>query len=194
MTRKSIPSGYTIRPFTQAEYQAHHRKILQQCFIGLIFSSVVLVLGLLLTKRSMEMLLTDQWELINLTIGVSMLASSSPLVGFFCSTIWLRKKHDWDTKAWIIHSNNLIVGTLELCPKAGAYILANIYINPKHRRQGLGRALIQQAAQDVQQKIYVRCAKGLIPFYTRCGFVRFSKTQAPQPLRQYMFVLSHLVS
>ncbi|WP_299402805.1 GNAT family N-acetyltransferase [Acaryochloris sp. IP29b_bin.148] len=190
MNRKPIPPGYVIRPFTKAEYQSHHRKILKQCFIGLIFSGVVLVLGLLLTKRSMEMLLAGKWEPISLTIGVSMLASSAPLVGLLCNTIWLRTRHYLDTKAWILHSNNLIVGTLELCPKAGACILANIYINPKYRRQGLGCALIQQAAQDVQQKIYVSCAKGLIPFYTRCGFVRFSKAQVPKPLRQYMFVLS----
>lgn len=123
-----------------------------------------------------------------------MLFSSAPFFILFLGAIGWRTKHYFKTKAWSISWHDQIVGSLELFPKAGAYVLTNILINSEYRHQGLGRALIQQAAQDVQQKIYVRCAKGLIPFYTRCGFVRFSKTQTPQPLRQYMFVLSHPMS
>lgn len=189
-----MQSGYVIRPYTQAEYQAHHRKVLQQCFIGLIISGVIFALGLWLTKRSVELSWTSQWGHISWVIGVSMLFSSAPFVILFFSAIGWRTKHYLNTKAWVISWHDQIVGSLELSPKAGAYVLTNILINPKYRRQGLGRALIQQAAQDAQQKIYVRCTEGLIPFYTRCGFVRFSKTQAPKALRRYMFVLSHPMS
>lgn len=141
-----------------------------------------------LILRSLEL---SSWASQTQSIGV--LSVSGTCVILFASMFWT-VKNDLRNKVWVIDWRDQSVGYLQLRPKVRAYVLTIIFIDPQHRRQGLGRALIQQAAQDVQQKIYVRCAKGLIPFYTRCGFVRFSKTQVPKPLRPYMFVLSHLVS
>lgn len=186
MNRKPTPPGYVIRSYTQAEHQADYRKGLKRLGICLIISGGVFVWGLWLMKCSMELppgISQTTWEQ-----GFRILGSGACGI-LFSSILWWLTKDELNNKVWVICWHDQIVGYLQLSPKAGAYVLTIILVYPKHRRRGLGRALIHQASQDLQKEIYVRCAKGLISFYIRCGFVHFSKVRVPAPLSRYMFVL-----
>jgi len=88
---------------------------------------------------------------------------------------------DW--KRFVVAANpeGEIIGCGQLKPHGREILeLASIVVHPKHRNQGVARAIIELLLADGPRPLYLMCRSRLEPFYERFGFRAIPYEEMPR--------------
>ncbi|UTW08784.1 GNAT family N-acetyltransferase [Pseudomonas benzenivorans] len=89
-------------------------------------------------------------------------------------------------RVWVARQQD-ILAALCLRPVAGGQWLTSLFVAPQHRRQGLGRQLVERALASAEGPTWLFCHPELHPFYQPLGFSSHAclPTELSERLQRY---------
>ncbi|KAF3887841.1 MULTISPECIES: GNAT family N-acetyltransferase [Nostocales] len=120
---------------------------------------------------------------LGLRIGLGVGLAIGTGVGTYFITILLLSRKSSNYAVWVVEHKQQIVGWASLLMQTNYTVLSTIYIDPKHRLQGVGSHLLWRCLKNVRKPVYLICYPHLQGFYARIGFVSLSKQDMPKELQ-----------
>lgn len=108
---------------------------------------------------------------LGLRIGLGVGLAIGTGVGTYFITILLLSRKSSNYAVWVVEHKQQIVGWASLLMQTNYTVLSTIYIDPKHRLQGVGSHLLWRCLKNVRKPVYLICYPHLQGFYARIGFV-----------------------
>ncbi|WP_407895915.1 GNAT family N-acetyltransferase [Scytonema sp. NUACC26] len=120
---------------------------------------------------------------IDLSIFVGIGLAIGTGVGTYFLTILLLSRSSSNSAIWVAEHKQQIVGRASLLIRTNYTVLSAIYIDPKHRLQGVGAHLLWYCLKNTRKLVYLICSPHLQGFYARIGFVALPKQDMPKELQ-----------
>lgn len=97
---------------------------------------------------------------------------------------------DW-RRFTVAIAGSVLIGCAQLKPVPGDLTeLASVAVQPTHRQQGVGRALIENLLEGAPRPVYLTCRSGLGGLYAKFGFQELDVKEMPPYYRR----LRHLAN
>ena len=90
---------------------------------------------------------------------------------------------DWRRFLVALDAQDRVIATGQIKPhgaKGDIHELASVAVVPKHRGQGLARAVIENLLKDSPRPLYLTCISSLEPLYQKFGFVSIPYEEMPR--------------
>ncbi|MBD2206897.1 GNAT family N-acetyltransferase [Calothrix sp. FACHB-1219] len=199
------PSGYSFRQGSVAELQAHHSKYSGWVIILISILAIVVSIRTVLEAFVKRLEINHKaylfeygkppnhffdWQIISSAIKLSdflVFLSMGSAVAFgiaiYKLSEYLMARSYTKDKVWFVEYEKQIVGWAFIVVKTNYNILSNIYIEPKHRSQGVGSQLLWHCLENLSLPVYLIYIPYLKSFYEKFGFVSLPNDEKPRELK-----------
>ena len=103
-----------------------------------------------------------------------------------------RRREDLHLYGWLEHDE--VLGTCGVEVHSDCVLIRRIAVDPKARKRGIGKAMINAVQQKYQQTVKAETDDGAVEFYRKCGFETegLIKTYSNGECQRYKCVLHTL--